>query len=931
MTRTFDRPGTYIAKLIVQRSAGCALDSTQTVINITSNKQILSPDTIVCQQGSFQIRTSQGQGPQTYQWSPATGLSSTSVAQPTVTTNTSRKYFLTTTNAAGCVFRDSINVLVNPPIVISNPNIDTVVCTGTTLTLRGNVTGTWRRRSGGAPVVLANNANQVTLAFTTTPGVDRLDTLELIAGCVGTRIIRTVFRPQITNPTAKLVNACTGTSQTLTANVLGTWIKRNGMGAPITLATNAALLNYIFSLIEVTDTIIFRACNQADTVRFPLRFQPRITQPGARDTTFCIDTTFLFRYITLPGGVTVRRTDTGGQAIIGNNQTANFTFSVLQGNNIFSVLYPNSNPFFCKDSIRVVGVVQQPLITRPSADIEVCAGDFVSFKSREVGYWFRRLGASVTALGSVVDTLIRVPFTNVGRDTIELRNCGGLSRRVVLVKPVPRITTPAARITQLCIGQTLNFTSTLTGDWTLLNSVNVSSALATGTAGLTNVLFNTLGTFRVLVNTNGCLDTVRVVVNPLPQPTLPTGNVRNLSCFNSNDGVISGSIGIGRAPFTAQLIGPNGYNQQQNILTRGGVFNFMNLVAGAYTLTMRDSLNCQTTQTITLTQPPLLRLDSVRVQSASCPTSLDGRVTVFVSGGTPPYNYNNITSNIIQNLAVGTYTLQVRDANLCTVNTQFTITSPPPLAINTTTVEENCTLRNGTATANVTGGTTPYSYAWNTNPPQNTQTALGLRTGSYTVNVTDAKGCTIQATANVGNIAGPRVSYTTTPASPVVLIFPDATIQFNATSTKPGVTYQWDFGDGTGATGDNPSHTYGRIGSYWVRLIGTDAAGCRDTARTADSIRIVEQPALIAPNVFTPNGDGVNELMVFQTNYLSEFQVSVFDRAGRIVFTSNSLANSWDGTTSGGPAPAGVYFYTVTLRYINGLKVTRTGNVTLLR
>ncbi len=137
----------------------------------------------------------------------------------------------------------------------------------------------------------------------------------------------------------------------------------------------------------------------------------------------------------------------------------------------------------------------------------------------------------------------------------------------------------------------------------------------------------------------------------------------------------------------------------------------------------------------------------------------------------------------------------------------------------------------------------------------------------------------------------------------------------------------WDFGDGTTSTEFNPIKYYNTSGTYTVRLTLNDSSGCvrvatRAITYTNDSLRVLRMP-----NVFTPNGDGVNDVLqltgrgVFCVN-----RITVFDRNGRIVFTATTPTAAWDGTTNEGPAPVGVYFYT-----LEGRDFRRSGNLTLMR
>ena len=160
-----------------------------------------------------------------------------------------------------------------------------------------------------------------------------------------------------------------------------------------------------------------------------------------------------------------------------------------------------------------------------------------------------------------------------------------------------------------------------------------------------------------------------------------------------------------------------------------------------------------------LSQITSLSLTTSKVD-AKCGQS-NGSATVTASGGTTPYTYkwsNGATSSSISNLTAGTYTVTVTDNNQCTKTASVTIISLTGPTATTTKVDAKCGKSDGSATANPTGGTTPYTYIWSNGGTS--QTITGISAGTYTVTVKDNNNCTATATATVGNIAGPTASIT---------------------------------------------------------------------------------------------------------------------------------------------------------------------------
>ncbi len=196
--------------------------------------------------------------------------------------------------------------------------------------------------------------------------------------------------------------------------------------------------------------------------------------------------------------------------------------------------------------------------------------------------------------------------------------------------------------------------------------------------------------------------------------------------------------------------------------------------------------------------------------------------------------------------------------------------------------------------------------------------------GEYTVRLrVVAEGtCDDEAVAEQTVRVAPRaqLDFVATPEAPDTLLMPNATL--NLTSTGEGVaSWFWRFGDSRTAYDSSLTHTYERAGEYTVRLTVIDSAGC-----SADTIigtyTVLEQEVQV-PNVFTPNGDMINDTWSPGYNGNDDYEVHVFGRNGRQWFSSTRPNEVWDPRDE---APAGVYLYTLTIGRRN-----YKGSFTLLR
>ncbi len=237
----------------------------------------------------------------------------------------------------------------------------------------------------------------------------------------------------------------------------------------------------------------------------------------------------------------------------------------------------------------------------------------------------------------------------------------------------------------------------------------------------------------------GCTVPVSVTITQ-PAPLVVTISKTDILCFGYTNGTATASTIGGTPPYTyAWLTVPI-----QNTATA------TNLPAGTYTVAVFDSLGCFKPAFVTITQPASEFLASITSQvDVACTGSATGSLTVTGSGGIPPYQYNINggafqASGTFSNLAEGAYTILAQDANHCTVTIPTTITGPA-LPLNATITSHTNVLcagqANGSATVTALGGTSPYTYSWNTTPIQTTATASNLAVHTYTATVTDAVGC----------------------------------------------------------------------------------------------------------------------------------------------------------------------------------------------
>lgn len=172
---------------------------------------------------------------------------------------------------------------------------------------------------------------------------------------------------------------------------------------------------------------------------------------------------------------------------------------------------------------------------------------------------------------------------------------------------------------------------------------------------------------------------------------------------------------------------------------------------------------------------------------------------------------------------------------------------------------------------------------------------------------------------------------------PVSTSIVNPTVHFINTSVR-ATSWDWDFGDSLSSPVNNvstiysPDHIYSEIGEYCVRLIAKNYGGCSDT--TIRCIKIDPKFVLYIPNAFTPNGDDDNDVFFAKGEYITEFEMRIFDRWGMMVFYSDSIDRGWNGkinNTSAELCPNDVYVYQIRIKDNLNKGHKYVGKVTMLK
>jgi gliding motility-associated-like protein len=421
-----------------------------------------------------------------------------------------------------------------------------------------------------------------------------------------------------------------------------------------------------------------------------------------------------------------------------------------------------------------------------------------------------------------------------GSYTVTVTDADGCTATDVIIITEPPLLTSTASFTDvLCFGGT---SGTATMNPAGGNpAYNYAWAPSGGNAAVATGLSAQSYTCTV-TDANGCTTTSSVTLTEPTALTTTASQVDEL-CNGGNNGsaTVNPSGGV---PAYSYAWAPSG----GNAATAPALF------AGTYTCTITDGNGCTLTQSFTITEPLTVVASQASVTHIDCFGQSTGAASVTQVGGNGPYAYtwspNVSATNSATAIAAGAYQVTVTDANGCASTITITVTEPPLLTVSATaTPSVICNGQPVALTATPVGGVTAYVVTWNPgNMSGNAQNVSPSATTTYSVDVTDANGCTTNTTTTVTVNPVPVAAFTADDVdgcAPVCVNFSDA-----STIAAPGliVAWNWDFGDGNTSTLQDPSHCYTTSGVYTVILTVKSADGCTHTMTMASLISVYVNP-----------------------------------------------------------------------------------------
>jgi gliding motility-associated-like protein len=557
--------------------------------------------------------------------------------------------------------------------------------------------------------------------------------------------------------------------------------------------------------------------------------------------------------------------------------------------------------FACYNTDTVSVTVNPPAATTisPNGNIPVCAGGNVTLATDTayVQYLW-----SDNSTGSTVNVSQPGSFFVA---TIASNGCQYISNTINVTFNAPVPSTISGGPIPVCAGGSVTLQS---------DSVYTSYLWSDNSTGNTVTVTQPANYTMTGTDAAGCeyiSNTINVTFNP-PAPTTITASGPVSFCPGGSVTLTSDSV------YNAYLWN-DGSTTNAITVSQSGTFTLGGTGAGG----------CQyISNTITVTENPNPVVTLVASADESCFNAGDGSITVTSTVGSPAFIYvwsDGQSTATASNLSAGTYDVTITDANQCSATGSYSINTPAELllALNTLTNASCYQYTDGSVTIDITGGTTPYNYAWSDG--SNGASLQQVGAGTYDVTVSDAHNCSVTSSFIITEpqeITFPSLVFDT--------IKFGTTIQLNLDVQPAGgsYSYHWNPGNYLSCT-DCGSPFFSAIRNSEYDITVTDAGGC--TATGTVKVNVKADKPFFVPNVFTPNNDFQNDVFYVYATGTVFYHISIFNRWGEKVYESNNITDGWDGKYQGKDAYAGIYTYVIEMNFLDSETRKYIGSFTLLR
>jgi gliding motility-associated-like protein len=417
-------------------------------------------------------------------------------------------------------------------------------------------------------------------------------------------------------------------------------------------------------------------------------------------------------------------------------------------------------------------------------------------------------------------------------------------------------------------------------------------------------------------------DTVSYILQDLDV----SSSQQNITCHGLDDGRI-------------QLIpGANAGTYTYHWSNGSSATSIDHLEPGSYCVTITNENICEKEKCFDINEPDPISI-LISKFNVSCNNKDLGNAFAQASGGSPPYTYqwsNDSTTNMIDSLEIGHYSVTIMDSNKCEAYQNVIIERmPDPVAIFDYSDPIGCVPHE--VDFIIDEFNDDYIYTWTLSSHHDTVIY------GNAVNHTFNQAGFYDLTLNVRNLDGCDSTYTLGEVievynNPAVQAYSDKEtayqlqedVQFYMDYNQYTDFWVWDFGTGDGSYHQSPIYHFPDVGFYDVTLYGYNDY-CTDTSELQIEVR--ELPTFYVPTAIQPKEDGVNSIFkVFGNGIIEEdFLMLIYNRWGELIFESSDIDIGWDGTKKNGKTVEnGTYTWRITYRDSNSYLHTEIGSVTVI-
>lgn len=962
---------------IVGATGACTNSATATVSVITVSTSVAASSNTYCVGGASVTLT--GSGATTYSWDPPFGLSSTSgttvTASPTVTTT-----YTVTGTIGGCTSTATVTITVPPVITLSVTATNTLICAGTsvTLTASGASTYTWLPVAASGPTlnVTPPTTTGYTLSGQTSDGCVTIPTSITIN-------VDPAVSLTVTPSNTTICNGSGGTTLTVTGATTYTWVADASLSSTGTATVTAN------PTVTTTYSVTGQSGVCSNSATATVSVITVSTAVSASSNTYCVGGSSVT--LTASGATTYSwdppagLSSTSGTSVTASpTVTTSYTLTGSTGacssTTVVTITVPPTVTLSIATTNTLICPATSATLTASGANTYTWLPGAVTSSTLNVS----PAGTTdYTVTGLTSDGCVTVPSTitiNVAPAivlTVTPSNtaiCNGSGSASLTVSGATNYTwspvnglsnpnsasvtaNPTITTTYSIVGATGSCTSSATATVSVITvstavsassntycvggpSVTLTASGATtyswsppaglsSTSGATVTASPTLTTTYTLTGITGaCSSTTVVTITVPPLVSLSITATGTVICLNGPGTSLTAS-GANTYTWLPGAVSNSTLLANPLATTNYTVLGQTN--QGCYAIPAVQTVSVSAPITPTITGSPtvcLTQTTGLVVSPSGAGLSYTWAPTTAIQGAST----NSVISALPPGTATVIYTVTVSNGVCTGKDTAKLVVRTPPVG-NFKTLNNDTICVGGCVTfSSTTTGSSPMTYAWYYQSGVGTS-SVGVHpeacygsAGSFSVTMVATNGCGVDSVTK-GN-------FVTVYDYPTLNVYGDTTINIGESATvyaTGGLNYSWS--PNVNFTIDCPSCpstvVHPTVTTEYI-VVSSNSIYCK-TQDTVTVIVDVNCGDFFIPNVFSPNDDGLNDVINVHGRCISTFNLQIFDRWGEKVFETSSITDGWDGTYRGQKMNTGVFVYKADGVSIDGQSFSMKGNITLIR